>query len=50
MSDFMLAVHLHSVSFQGSTIVGFDVQAVQPKLNLLEKSLARRLRWVQGNL
>ena len=35
---------------QGSTIVGFDVQPVQPKLGILDKSLARRLKWVHGNL
>ena len=36
--------------FQGSTIVGFDVNPVQPKLSMLDKSLARRLKWVHGNL
>lgn len=35
---------------QGSTIVGFDVQPVQPKLGILDKSLSRRLKWVHGNL
>ncbi|KAG6371757.1 hypothetical protein JVT61DRAFT_9109 [Boletus reticuloceps] len=35
---------------QGSTVVGFDVQSVQPKLSILDKNLARRLKWVHGNL
>lgn len=37
-------------SSQGSTIVGFDVQPVQPKLGILDKNLSRRLKWVHGNL
>ncbi|KAF8440421.1 hypothetical protein L210DRAFT_3479880 [Boletus edulis BED1] len=36
--------------WQGSTVVGFDVQSVQPKLSILDKNLARRLKWVHGNL
>ncbi|KAG0706757.1 hypothetical protein DFH29DRAFT_116977 [Suillus ampliporus] len=36
--------------WQGSTIVGFDIESRQPRSNVLEKSVSRRLRWVQGNL
>ncbi|KAH7924284.1 hypothetical protein BV22DRAFT_1091159 [Leucogyrophana mollusca] len=36
--------------WQGSTVVGFDIQASQPKWNILEKNLAKRIKWVQGNL
>ncbi|KAF8554630.1 hypothetical protein OG21DRAFT_1440054 [Imleria badia] len=36
--------------WQGSTIVGFDVLPVQPKLGILDKSLSRRLKWVHGNV
>ncbi|KAG9314984.1 hypothetical protein JVU11DRAFT_4093 [Chiua virens] len=36
--------------WQGSTVVGFDVQSVQPKLRILDKNLSRRLKWVHGNL
>ena len=46
----MLSVTLLTLSSQGSTIVGFDAQPVQPKLSILDKSLARRLKWVHGNL
>lgn len=36
--------------WQGSTVVGFDIEHTQPRFNVLEKSVSRRLRWVQGNL
>ncbi|KAH7913582.1 hypothetical protein BJ138DRAFT_1145796 [Hygrophoropsis aurantiaca] len=36
--------------WQGSTVVGFDIEALQPKWNILEKSVSRRIRWVQGNV
>lgn len=36
--------------WQGSTVVGFDIERTQPRSDVLEKSVSRRLRWVQGNL
>lgn len=36
--------------WQGSTVVGFDIERTQPRLNVLAKSVSRRLKWVQGNL
>lgn len=36
--------------WQGSTVVGFDIESTQPRSNVLEKSVSRRLKWVQGNL
>ncbi|KAG1905449.1 uncharacterized protein F5891DRAFT_1009359 [Suillus fuscotomentosus] len=36
--------------WQGSIVVGFDIERMQPGFNVLEKSVSRRLRWVQGNL
>lgn len=38
------------VDSQGSTIVGFDAQLVQPKLTILDKSLSCRLKWIHGNM
>ncbi|OAX42488.1 hypothetical protein K503DRAFT_347343 [Rhizopogon vinicolor AM-OR11-026] len=36
--------------WQGSTVVGFDIEPMQPRFNVLEKSVSRRLKWVQGNV
>lgn len=36
--------------WQGSRVVGFDIERMQPPLDVLEKSVSRRLKWVQGNL
>ncbi|KAH7884447.1 hypothetical protein F5I97DRAFT_1937885 [Phlebopus sp. FC_14] len=36
--------------WQGSVVVGFDVEKVQPKFHLLDRGIARRLKWVHGNL
>jgi len=45
----MVALSFYA-KLQGSTVVGFDIESTQPRSNVLEKSVARRLKWVQGNV
>ena len=52
---YLISHCLHSFTdsmFQDSTIVGCDVNPVQPKLSMLDDSsaLGCRLKWIHGNL